>query len=67
MLFRSELGDRNPSIDEILNRLVLSFRDHKVDMAFNQVDVFVKNRETQEQQLLHTQSNPLADNQAPKA
>ena len=62
-----ELGDRNPSIDEILNRLVLSFRDHKVDMAFNQVDVFVKNRETQEQQLLHTQSNPLADNQAPKA
>lgn len=62
-----ELGDRNPSIDEILNRLVLSFRDHKVDMAFNQVEVFVKNQETQEHQLLHTQSNPLADNQGPKA
>lgn len=61
-----ELGDRNPSIDEVLNRIVLSFREHNIDMAFNQLDVFIKNREGQEQ-ILHSQSNPLADNQAPTA
>ena len=59
-----ELGDRNPSIDEVLNRVVLSFREHNIDMAFNQLDVIIKNNQGQEQ-LLHSQSNPLADNQAP--
>lgn len=59
-----ELGDRNPSTDEVLNRIVLSFREHNIEMAFNQLDVFVKNMQGQEQQLLPTQSNPLADNQA---
>ncbi len=62
-----ELGDRNPSTDEVLNRIVLSFREHNVEMAFNQLDVFVKNMQGQEQQLLSTQSNPLADDQAPTA
>ena len=59
-----ELGDRNPSIDEVLNRLVLSFREHKVDMAFNQLDVYLKNNAGEEQQLpIH--NNPTVDNQAP--
>ncbi|MDY0251338.1 MAG: mechanosensitive channel MscK [Pseudomonas sp.] len=62
-----ELGDRNPSTDEVLNRIVLSFREHNIEMAFNQLDVFVKNMNGQEQQLLQTQSNPLADDQAPTA
>jgi potassium efflux system protein len=60
-----ELGDRNPATDEVLNRIVVSFREHNVEMAFNQLDVFVKNVDGQEQQLLHTQSNPLADEKAP--
>ncbi len=62
-----ELGDRNPSTDEVLNRIVLSFREHNIEMAFNQLDVFVKNMNGQEQQLLSTQSNPLADDQVPTA
>ena len=62
-----ELGDRNPSTDEVLNRIVLSFREHNVEMAFNQLDVFVKNMQGQEQQLLTTQNNPLADEQATTA
>ncbi|MDY0205370.1 MAG: mechanosensitive channel MscK [Pseudomonas sp.] len=59
-----ELGDRNPSIDEVLNRIVLSFRENKIDMAFNQLDVMIKNKQGQEQ-VLPSQSNPLIDNQAP--
>ncbi|EBX2782553.1 mechanosensitive channel MscK, partial [Salmonella enterica subsp. enterica serovar Hadar] len=43
-----ELGDRNPSTDEILTKIATSFREHKIDMAFNQVDVFVKNLQGQQ-------------------
>lgn len=38
-----ELGDRNPSIDEVLNQLVVRFREHKIEMAFKQLEVFIKN------------------------
>jgi potassium-dependent mechanosensitive channel len=38
-----ELADRNASTDEILTRIALSFREHNVEMAFNQVEVMVKN------------------------
>ena len=43
-----ELGDRNASTDEILTRIALSFREHNVEMAFNQVDVMIKNLDGQE-------------------
>ena len=55
-----ELGDRNPSIDEVLNRIVLSFREHDIDIAFNQLDVTIKNSEGLEQKLQQTQ-RPLTD------
>ncbi|WBE25547.1 mechanosensitive channel MscK [Denitrificimonas caeni] len=61
----SELSDRNPSIDEVLQRIVLSFREHHIDMAFNQLDVTLKNRQGDERQLLQTTRNPLTTNQAP--
>ncbi len=61
-----ELGDRNPSIDEVLRSLVVVFRDNHIDMAFNQLDVFIKNNQGQEQ-LLQSQNQPLTDNQAPTA
>ncbi len=60
-----ELGDRNPSIDEVLNRIVISFREHDIDMAFNQLDVTIKNRDGHEQQLLHSTNDPLVQNPAP--
>lgn len=62
-----ELGDRNPATDEVLNRIVLSFREHNIEMAFNQLDVFIKNTDVKEQPLLHIPNNPLTDNQAPTA
>ena len=46
-----ELGDRNAATDEILTRIALSFREHKVEMAFNQVEVTVKNAQGQELEL----------------
>ena len=61
-----ELGDRNPSIDEVLRSLVVVFRDNHIDMAFNQLDVFIKNNQGQEQ-LVQSQKPPLTDNQAPTA
>lgn len=60
-----ELGDRNPSIDEVLNRVVLSFREHNIDMAFNQLDITIKNSDGLEQKLLETTNNPLTNYQAP--
>ena len=58
----SELSDRNPSIDEVLQRIVFSFREHDIDMAFNQLDVTLKNRQGDERQLLQTTRNPLTTN-----
>ncbi|AYC34573.1 mechanosensitive channel MscK [Pseudomonas cavernae] len=55
-----ELGDRNPATDEILTRIVDSFREHGVEMSFNQVDVFVKNLEGQQGQLVAGKPLPPA-------
>jgi potassium efflux system protein len=43
-----ELADRNAATDEILTRIALTFREHKVEMAFNQVEVMIKNLHGQE-------------------
>ncbi|MGB4073744.1 mechanosensitive channel MscK [Pseudomonas sp.] len=43
-----ELGDRNAATDEILTRIALSFRENNVEMAFNQVEVMIKNLHGQE-------------------
>ncbi|CDF86643.1 conserved hypothetical protein [Pseudomonas knackmussii B13] len=43
-----ELGDRNPAVDELLTAIALSFRENGVEMAFNQLDVYVKNGEGKE-------------------
>ena len=46
-----ELGDRLLTSDELLSEIVELFREHKVEMAFNQMDIFVKNLQGQEAQL----------------
>lgn len=66
-----ELADRLPATDSVLTAIVLSFREHNIEMAFNQMDVFVKNMQGQEAQLESRQVNlpavapqatPSADN-----
>lgn len=53
-----ELGDRLPATDELLTSIAMSFREHNVEMAFNQMDVYVKNLHGQEAQLGSTQQAP---------
>lgn len=63
-----ELGDRNAATDEILTRIALTFREHKVEMAFNQVEVMIKNLEGQELNLSTGQlvaATAAADSQQP--
>ncbi|RJG13173.1 mechanosensitive channel MscK [Pseudomonas cavernicola] len=60
-----ELGDRNPATDEILSRIVLSFRQNGVEMAFNQLDIFVKNLQGQEAQLVAGKPLPPPQLQLP--
>ncbi|MHB9800038.1 mechanosensitive channel MscK [Pseudomonas sp. MT3] len=55
-----ELGDRNPAVDETLTRIALAFRENNIDMAFNQVDVFLKNFQGQEAQVIVGQQQPAA-------
>ncbi len=42
-LYVKELGDRNPAIDEINRHIDKLFRENGIEIAFNQVDVYVKN------------------------
>ncbi len=42
------IEDRNPSIDEVHNRLVERFREAHIQMAFRQMDVFIKNEQGDE-------------------
>lgn len=44
-----ELGDRNPTIDELNRRIDTLFKEHGIEIAFNQVDVFIKNLPTGEE------------------
>ncbi|MDO8698028.1 MAG: mechanosensitive ion channel, partial [Pseudomonas sp.] len=55
-----ELGDRLPASDELLSEIVERFRANKVEMAFNQMDIFVKNLQGQEAQLDSTQQPSAA-------
>lgn len=43
-----EIGDRNPSIDEIHNRLIARFRDEGIQMAFQQMDIHIRNQQGEE-------------------
>ncbi|MCD8548484.1 MAG: mechanosensitive channel MscK [Aeromonadaceae bacterium] len=44
-----ELGDRNPTIDELNRRIDKLFKQHGIEISFNQVDVFIKNLPTGEE------------------
>jgi len=46
--FVKELGDRNPALDETNRRIDQLFHEHNIEIAFNQVDVFIKNPQGEE-------------------
>ena len=43
-----ELADRVPAGDELLRRIDALCREHGLEIAFNQLDVFIKNKEGNE-------------------
>ncbi|MDA7084895.1 mechanosensitive channel MscK [Pseudomonas sp. SA3-5] len=58
-----ELGDRNAATDEINRAIDRMFREHGIEIAFRQLDIYVKNLSGQEQQLAipKAQLEPPAD------
>ena len=59
-LYVKELGDRNPAIDEINRAIDKLFREHGIEIAFNQVDVYVKNMGNGQELQLPVNAAPLA-------
>ncbi|MBF7729870.1 mechanosensitive channel MscK [Pseudomonas sp. N040] len=59
-----ELVDRLPATDEVLTAIAMSFREHHIDMAFNQMDVYVKNLQGREAALERVQLNPPSSGRA---
>ena len=42
-LYTSKIADRYPCIDTINSDILKTFREHDIEIAFNQMDIFVKN------------------------
>ena len=53
-----ELGDRLAATDEINRRIDQLFREHHIEIAFRQLDIFVKNFKGEEQQLVDKRELP---------
>ncbi|WP_412706262.1 Potassium efflux system KefA precursor [Aeromonas rivipollensis] len=49
--FVSELGDRNPAVDELNRNIDQLFRENGIEIAFNQMDVYIKNMQGEEQKV----------------
>ncbi|WP_010488494.1 mechanosensitive channel MscK [Pseudomonas sp. S9] len=60
-----DLGDRNAATDELLTRIAMSFRENNIEMAFNQLDVMVKNLNGAELNLKTT--SPIVVQNSPQA
>ncbi len=54
-VYVDQIGDRNPTIDFLNNRINQLFNENNIEIAFNQLDVFIKNQQTDEDVKLHTE------------
>jgi potassium-dependent mechanosensitive channel len=59
-LYVKDLGDRNPAVDEINRRIDKLFRENGIEIAFNQVDVYVKNMATDQELKLGSEPAVIA-------
>lgn len=48
-VYVNDIADRNPTIDALNARIHQLFNEHNIDIAFNQLDVFIKNNDTQQE------------------
>ncbi|MBL0635805.1 MULTISPECIES: mechanosensitive channel MscK [Aeromonas] len=58
--FVSELGDRNPAVDELNRKIDQLFRENGIEIAFNQMDVYIKNMKDEEQKVESDSAQPPA-------
>ncbi len=56
--FVSELGDRNPAVDELNRKIDALFKAGGIEIAFNQMDVYVKNMKGEEQKVESDSAQP---------
>ena len=63
-LYVRELGDRNATVDELNRALDSLFRDNNIDLAFNQLEVYLHNRDGKEIQEIKRPIFPLRDSQS---
>ena len=42
----SQLSERNNTIDALNRRINELFAEHNIEIAFNQLDIFIKNQDT---------------------
>jgi potassium-dependent mechanosensitive channel len=62
--FVSELGDRNPAIDELNRTIDRLFKENGIDISFNQMDVYIKNLQGDEQKIASHPALPREDGKA---
>lgn len=48
-VYVNDIAERNPTIDALNSRIHQLFNEHNIEIAFNQLDVFIKNNDTQEE------------------
>ena len=48
-VYVEQVGDRTSTTDAINRRINELFAEHNIDIAFNQLDVFIKNNDTGEE------------------
>ena len=48
-VYVGKVGDRNPTLDFLNRRINQLFNENNIEIAFNQVDVYIKNNATQEE------------------
>ncbi|WP_330543893.1 mechanosensitive channel MscK [Aeromonas hydrophila] len=58
--FVSELGDRNPAVDELNRKIDALFKANGIEIAFNQMDVYIKNMKGEEQKVESDSAQPPA-------
>lgn len=60
-VYVGQLGDRNYTVDALNRRIVELFKQHNIDIAFNQLDIFIKNPTTNEEIKLGSERPLLAN------
>ena len=60
-VYVGQLADRTTTIDELTRRINQLFTQHNIEIAFNQLDIFIKNQSTDEEIKLSSEKLALAN------